>query len=371
MRTPLTISAIGHAAFLLWGMLTFGYSHKAEPMEAVPIEVVTANDFAKLTAGNRAAPKRDNPKPVAEKVDAEHKPPEDVTAKIDKKEIKAATDKPPPPPPAAKPEPKPEPKPEAKAEPKSEPKSEPKREPKPEPKPKAEPKPKPEPKKSVAEKKPEPKPDLIAEALKKDVSKKDDAKKPEPKKSEPKKTEVKKAERSKPEPKKASHKEAKAAARREAKTSDANAETRREAPEFDSRSIAALLNKQKPQRLAATGDAINSTMSLGAPSGTAPQLSQTELGALRERLASLWNPPNAANPADITVVIRFRLKRNGMLDGGPQVLTTGRGPLFNAARDSAIRAIFRGQRYDMLRPEHYDLWSEIEIEFNPRDMFRG
>jgi colicin import membrane protein len=29
------------------------------------------------------------------------------------------------------------------------------------------------------------------------------------------------------------------------------------------------------------------------------------------------------------------------------------------------------QPYDMLKPDHYDLWKEMEITFDPRDMFRG
>jgi colicin import membrane protein len=38
-----------------------------------------------------------------------------------------------------------------------------------------------------------------------------------------------------------------------------------------------------------------------------------------------------------------------------------------AARDSAARAL-RGQPFTMLRREHYDLWKDIEIKFDPREM---
>ena len=53
------------------------------------------------------------------------------------------------------------------------------------------------------------------------------------------------------------------------------------------------------------------------------------------------------------------------------VLTSGKVRCFTAARDSAIRALFRGQPYDMLKPEHYEQWKDIEITFDPRDMIRG
>ena len=45
--------------------------------------------------------------------------------------------------------------------------------------------------------------------------------------------------------------------------------------------------------------------------------------------------------------------------------------MFNTARDSAVRAVFRGQPFDMLKPEHYDTWKDIEVTFDPRDMFHG
>jgi outer membrane biosynthesis protein TonB len=181
---------------------------------------------------------------------------------------------------------------------------------------------------------PEPKRDLIADALKKD-----EARKPEPKRVEPK-TEL-------PAPK-------------------------AQQPMFDPRQLQALLDKRAPQRLAATGDTINSAPAIGAPSAVAAQLSQSELDALRARLAQLWNPPaGASNPDELVVLIRIKLKPDGRLADGPQVLTTGTSPLFLAARDGAVRAIFRGQPFDMLKAEHYDQWKDIEITFDPRDMGRG
>jgi serine/threonine-protein kinase len=67
----------------------------------------------------------------------------------------------------------------------------------------------------------------------------------------------------------------------------------------------------------------------------------------------------------------IRLKPDGTLAAPPQVTTSGQTPLFMAARDSAIRAVFRGQPFDMLRPETYEVWKDIEVTFDPRDMVRG
>ncbi len=294
MRTAYTISAIGHAAVLLWSV----WSLSAKPLpvpstEALPVDLVTASDFSKITAGSKDAPKAETAKPLVEKV-AEAKPVEDPTAKVvEKKEVKAARE--PPPAPEAKP-----------AEPK------------------------PEKKQAAAP------PDPIADALAKD-----EAKKPEPKKADAKPPTPPK----KPAP---------------------------PTPKFDPKQVAALLDKRDSTRLAAAGETLNNAPSLGLSNGAAAQLSLSELEALRARLAQLWTiPAGAKDPQELVVLIRIKLNRDGKLAAPPVVLSSGKSPLFMAARDSAIRALFRGQPYDMLKPEHYEQWKDVEITFDPRDMIRG
>ncbi len=199
------------------------------------------------------------------------------------------------------------------------------------------PSPPPEPK-QVAKKKSEPTRDLIADALKKDDAKK---------------TEQKQADTKIPTP-----------PRRPAEAQPK--------PKFDPREMSALLDKRDPQRKAATGATISDAPSIGAPKAKAGQLTQNELDALRARLAQLWNPPaGAQNPQELVVTIRMKLKRDGTLAAPPMVTNSGQSALFMAARDSAIRAVFRGQPFDMLRSETYEVWQDIEITFDPRDMIRG
>jgi outer membrane biosynthesis protein TonB len=143
-------------------------------------------------------------------------------------------------------------------------------------------------------------------------------------------------------------------------------------PKFDADKIAALLDKRDPQRNAATGEQPNSGPSLGAASGDAAKLSQSEIDALRARLYQLWNPPvGIQNPQEFVIRIRIKLGRDRKLSGPPLVLSSGSGTLYNSARDSAVRAVFQGQPFDMLKPEHYDTWKEMDVTFDPRDMFRG
>jgi outer membrane biosynthesis protein TonB len=257
MRTGLTISCAGHAAFLLWSVLTLVMRpYHVDSTEALPIDVISTTDFAQMTNGAKTAPPTEKPKPVAEKV-AEATPVADPNAKLAKTEIKAATDVPPVPEP----------------------------------------------------KKPDPKP-------------------PTP-------------------PKKPAQQEP--------------------APAFDPRQVAALLDKRTPQRVASAGNEINSTVALGLPNGSAGQLSQTEVMALRARLQELWSPPaGARNPQELTLDVEIQLKPDGTLAGPPMVLTGGSSPLYMAARDSAMRAVYRGQPYTMLRPEHYELWKDVVVTFDPR-----
>lgn len=141
-------------------------------------------------------------------------------------------------------------------------------------------------------------------------------------------------------------------------------------PKFEPDKIAALLDKRDPQRNAATGVETNATPSLGTAAGAAAQLSQSEIDALRARLMALWNPPVGMQDASQTqVTIRIRFRKDGTLAVGPQVLTSGSGAQFNAMRDSAVRAVFVGQPYTMLRPEHYEQWKEIDFTFDTRQMF--
>jgi len=147
---------------------------------------------------------------------------------------------------------------------------------------------------------------------------------------------------------------------------------RKKKPKFDADKIAALLDQRAPRREAATGAELNTAPALGTATGNAARLSQSELDALRARLMSLWNPPvGIQDPENYVIRIRIRLDRNGKLTAPPSVLSSGNGQLFVTARDSAVRAVFRGQPFDMLKPEHYDTWKDIEVTFDPRDMFHG
>lgn len=301
-----------HVLVIGWGLVSFSTrSLEAPPPESMPVDIISAEQLSKITAGIKTGQK-ENPKPLVEKV-ADARPAEDAVGKItEKKEIVTASAPEPPPKPVEKPvEKKPEPS-----------------------KPVVENKPKDEPK--PIEKKPDPpKVDPIAEALKSE-----EAKKPVPK--------------------------------HEAKAPPPPPPKPKQERTFDQSKIAALLDKRDPTRQAITGAALNSSASLGTTRGSAATLSQSELDAMRARLASLWNvQPGIEHPEELNVTVRIRLNPDRRLAGPPQVISTGNSPRYQAAAEAAVRAVLQGQPYTMLRDESYEQWKYMDIDFDPKQMFRS
>jgi outer membrane biosynthesis protein TonB len=301
-----------HVLVIGWALVSFSArSLEAPPPESMPIDIISADQLSKITAGIKSG-KKENPKPLVEKV-AEAKPVEDDVGKIDeKKQVDTSSAPQPPPKPVEKPvEKKPDP-----------------------PKPVTENKPKDEPKQ--VEKQPDPpKIDPIAEALKSE-----EAKKPKPKQ------EAKAAPPQPPKPK--------------------------QERVFDQTKITALLDKRDPSRQSITGSALNASAALGSTRGHAATLSQSELDAMRARLASLWNvQPGIEHPEELFVTVRIHLGPDRRLTAPPQVVSTGSSPRYQAAADAAVRAVLEGQPYTMLRDETYDQWKWMDIDFDPKQMFHN
>jgi outer membrane biosynthesis protein TonB len=211
----LVASVALHVLVIGWGLVSFSSkAFESLPEESLPVDVISSDQLAKVMAGMKSG-KKENPKPLVEKV-AEAKPVEDAVGKITEK-APVVTDTAPPP------QPKPEEKPvEKKPDP---------------PKPVVENKPKEEPK--PIEKKPDPpKVDPIAEALKKEEKK--PPPKPQVQAAAPPQPSKPKAERI-----------------------------------FDQSKIAALLDKRDPSRQAVTGEPLTSNAALGLANGKAADNSAT------------------------------------------------------------------------------------------------
>jgi colicin import membrane protein len=279
------------------------------PEESLPVEIISADQLAKVTAGMRIG-KKENPKPLVEKV-AEAKPPvEDTVGKIaEKAPVVTETAPPTPPPtPVEKPvEKKPDP-----------------------PKPVVENKPKEEPK--PIEKKPDPpKVDPIAEALKKEE------KKPQPK------PQAQAATPPPPQPPKPKVERT-----------------------FDQSKIAALLDKRDPSRQAVTGDTLNSNAALGLAHGKAADNSATWGAMFKSQVERCWKKPYGGVEAQQTeAIFRIRLKQDGSLETAPTMVSNPSTPYFRVYQESAMRAIIDCQPYK-LPAAFFDEWKFFEPVFTER-----
>ena len=304
----LAASVALHVVVIGWGLVSFSTkAFESMPEESLPVDIISADQFAKVTSGMKTG-KKENPKPLVEKI-AEPKPPvDDAVGKIDDKKPPVVTDAAPPPPP--KPVEKPV---EKKPDP---------------PKPVAEDKPKDEPK--AAEKQEPPKLDEIAEALKKDESKKPPPPKPQAKAVPPQPPKPK-AERT-----------------------------------FDQSKIAALLDKRDPSRASITGSEVNSQAALGTARGRAADNSATWGALFRQQVERCWKKPYGGIEAQkVEAVFTIKLKRDGTLEQLPSALPGGSSPYFRVYQESALRAIIECQPYN-LPPAYFDEWKFFEPAFTEK-----
>ncbi len=91
----------------------------------------------------------------------------------------------------------------------------------------------------------------------------------------------------------------------------------------------------------------------------------------RARISDCWTPPPGGLGADAIVVkIRLKLNQDGTLEGYPSVANSGSSPFFQAAADSAVRAVFQCQPY-VLPVAKYALWRDMILNFDPSQMYRS
>jgi hypothetical protein len=199
----------------------------------------------------------------------------------------------------------------------------------------AAPKPQPDPKppeKTQTKPSPDYKPDQIAQLLKKDTNK----------------------QPPKPDPKPAPDK------------------PQKDAPKFNADQVAQLLDHREPQRQMAAAEAVNTTANLGSAAGTAAQLSQSEIDALRARISNCWSPPPGVDAnSKLYIVLDVQFKPDASMAREPAVVEGSASSLGPALAESARRALLKCQPFTMLKPEHYDQWKDLQLKFDPQELLGG
>jgi colicin import membrane protein len=138
-------------------------------------------------------------------------------------------------------------------------------------------------------------------------------------------------------------------------------------PKFDANQVAQLLDHRDPRRQVAAADTLNSQANIGASNGAAAQLSEDEIRALQARISSCWSLPagiDADTKIKASLVVMF--KPDGSVAQPPIMVEATPSPLGPAFVESAKRAILSCQPFTMLRPEHYQQWKQIQLDFDPK-----
>jgi len=143
--------------------------------------------------------------------------------------------------------------------------------------------------------------------------------------------------------------------------------------DFDTDRIAALLNKipdaNEPAPVMPSDE--DPSKVRGQSDGRQATMSVNEIDALRARIAQCWNPPpGGLGAGQIVVKLRLKLNEDGTLVGYPTVANSGSSPFFQAAADSAVRAVYQCQPYT-LPSDKYALWRDMILNFDPSEMYRA
>ena len=318
MKGSVIASSLMHIGIL--GVAIFGLPvsdrYQAPPIDSLPVDLVSVEEFTRLQQGERSAP-RDVPAARAEP----ENPREVVEEKpVEKPSERQVESQPAPPqrsqPPVQQAEAKPEPKP-------------------------AEPEPQPQ-------LKPEPEPEPVVEGPREPEFRPVAA----PPRRPERQRETQVAE-SRPEP----------------RPQQTQQETQ---SRLDTQRVAALLNRT-PETPQGPQDTTNTAQQagFGLDRGTDDRLSIDDIAFLRQQIGRCWNPPvGVENARDLTVDIIIELTPNGNVIGVPRVTRAPSTQLGQIAAESARRAVELCQPY-ALPPEKYDQWRAIELSFDPRFMFGG
>ncbi len=373
----MAVSALGHATFLVAGLLAFSSpTPLPEHMEAIAVEVIDPSALNQVTRGEREAEKvQEQPQQRAERQSETVERKEAGEAKHDTPappsrpaELKVADENAAAPLPPARPTPKP-------------------------PTPPAEPVKQPPQK---AEPQAEPKPDLrreelakLAEEAERETKAKqaeEDAKAAAKAKAEAEaqaRTEAAKVAKQKAEAeakaKVEAEQKAKLAAEAKAKR-EAEAKAKREAEiakNFNPNDIAKLLqSKEQAQSSGSSAPQINRTASLGTQTGSSQKLSPSLraqlMGIIQDQLQKCWNVPIALQSSQKPVVpqVRMKLNTDGSLLGQASVTNSSSDPLFRVAADSALTATRRCSplRIPAQFAAYYDDWRDVVVNFDARDV---
>lgn len=161
---------------------------------------------------------------------------------------------------------------------------------------------------------------------------------------------------------------------------EAEAKAKREAEiakKFNASDIARLLQSKEPaQSSGSAAPQVNRVASLGTQSGQSAKLSPSLraqlVGIIKDQLLKCWSVPIALANGRVDVVpeVRMKLNMDGSLAGEARVINRSPDPLFQVAASSALTATRRCSplRIPAQFASYYDDWRDVVVNFDARDV---
>jgi len=149
------------------------------------------------------------------------------------------------------------------------------------------------------------------------------------------------------------------------------------APALDTSILTSVIDKSLPKAPKKTLDTskLANDINAAVPARAAidPRAAATLAQAIRAQVAPCWNPPvGGRDVRRMTVTVRVQYGRDGRVIGIPQPdtptgTTAANADYARAFAETARRAVLRCQPLK-LPAEMYDLWGNVEINFDPEEM---
>lgn len=110
--------------------------------------------------------------------------------------------------------------------------------------------------------------------------------------------------------------------------------------------------------------------------GAGDRLAASDIAKMKAAIQRCWNASaliGAPEPEKLRVEVQFELNLDGSLKSQPRVVNSlqislSGNQFWKVAEQLAVRAVIQCQPYDFLTPDRYEIWREMQLNFDPTEM---
>lgn len=148
--------------------------------------------------------------------------------------------------------------------------------------------------------------------------------------------------------------------------------------ELDFDQLSALVDKarEKQEAPGAPSETVREAERAQKQIGAGDRLTATDTAKMQTAIARCWQTSaliGAPEPEKLLVRVEIRLNRDGTLGAQPRTINAleinlSGNRFWKAAEQIALRAVISCQPYDFLTQDRYEVWREMELNFDPSVM---